>query len=110
MGLEKGWGSEVCSQKNFSIAKKHFPELPLNDPGENIDFPNGSMFWFRPAAMRFLIDKDIKSHYFEEEKQQIDGTLAHAIERLFGVIVKESGFETKQLFFAKSTDADVKGL
>jgi lipopolysaccharide biosynthesis protein len=58
-------------------------------------FPSGSMFLARLAALRPILDGLLRPSDFEEETAQIDGTTAHALERLFGLSVAFAGFELK---------------
>ena len=58
-----------------------------------IDFPIGTMFWARPAALRPLFDLKLGLDDFPEEPVPIDGTMLHALERLFPVICNHAGFE-----------------
>ena len=60
------------------------------DPGD-FGFFAGSMFWFRPEALRVLLDHVTQSD-FEQERGQTDGTLAHALERLFAYVCHASGY------------------
>jgi lipopolysaccharide biosynthesis protein len=64
-------------------------------PTEPIDFSYvaGSMFWFRPEALSLILHLDVHTQDFEPEQGQIDGTLAHAIERLFGMVADHAGYE-----------------
>lgn len=48
-------------------------------------FPAGSMFYARTEALVPLMNLKLDKTQFEEEDQQTDGTLSHAIERCFSI-------------------------
>ncbi|MDO9106121.1 MAG: rhamnan synthesis F family protein [Methylovulum sp.] len=68
---------EMCSE---DISKEH-----------SLDFPSGSMFWFKTKALKPLLSLNLRPYHFEAEKGQTDNTLAHAIERSFFYFVEISG-------------------
>lgn len=56
-------------------------------------FPAGSMFWFKPVALaKLLACTSVQQDRFEREDQQVDGTLAHALERLMGAAALSAGY------------------
>jgi lipopolysaccharide biosynthesis protein len=61
---------------------------------EHDSFIAGSMFWLRPAALRLLLDAHLEVTEFEAEAGQLDGTLAHAVERVFSLAASGGGFGT----------------
>lgn len=54
-------------------------------------FAAGSMFWFRYEALVKLTDPALPA-LFEPEQGQLDGTIAHGLERLFPVEARRQGF------------------
>lgn len=82
-----GWG------RNFKIAKiladRMGIEISRNVP---IDFPSGSMFWARTAAIKPLLDCNLTFDEFPEEAGQLDETLGHAIERLYFFSCERAGY------------------
>jgi lipopolysaccharide biosynthesis protein len=61
-------------------------------PAHVLDFPSGSMFWARPAALRPLLGLGWRAEDFPEEAGQLDGTPAHAVERLFLFACEAAGY------------------
>jgi hypothetical protein len=82
------WG-ENHPQAEALAARMGFP-LPHAAP---LDFPSGSMFWARSAALRPLLDLHLTFDDFPGEAGQTDGTLAHAIERLYFLVCEQAGFD-----------------
>jgi rhamnosyltransferase len=63
---------------------------PLNDPV--LAFYAGSMFWFRPQALALLKLLPESALAFEDERGQLDSTLAHAFERVFALVARHAGY------------------
>lgn len=59
-------------------------------------FIAGSMFWARVSALNG-IDILVDESEFELEAGQKDGTLAHTIERIFGLVVEKNGYKQYEL-------------
>ncbi len=57
--------------------------------GPDTAFPAGTMFWGRIAAFEVLAGQDLT---FEPELGRVDGTLAHAFERIVGCLVEKTGY------------------
>lgn len=66
-----------------------------------VDAPMGSMFWARVEALRPLLDLNLNYADFPEEQGQIDGTLQHAIERLFIPVANAAGFSQRAMLQAE---------
>lgn len=50
------------------------------------DYPAGSFFWCRTSVLEPLFALDLKLEDFAEEGGQVDGTIAHGIERIIGFL------------------------
>ena len=90
--------------ENYLLTREFLSGLGIEiDNRHLIEFPAGSMFWFKPKALAPLFESGLTFEDFPEESGQVDGTLAHAIERAFLFIVEASGF-----IWAKVDDAGLK--
>ena len=60
----------------------------------DVMYSAGTMFWYRPRALKALFDLHLKTEDFPEEPIGPGGTLAHAIERIPAVVAERSGFHS----------------
>ena len=76
----------------------HLLRSALKEQGEpELGFFAGSMFWFKPVALRPLKSIPEDDLQFEPELGIQDGTLAHALERIFCPIARSIGYRTTSL-------------
>ncbi len=83
-----GWTHNKLEAETFAARM----QLPLPLPS-SINFPVGTMFWARPEALAPLFDLNLKWEDYPEEPVAYDGTILHAIERLFPLITRRAGYE-----------------
>ncbi|MDB5511040.1 MAG: hypothetical protein JWR08_523 [Enterovirga sp.] len=57
-----------------------------------LDYPAGSMAWYRTAALRDLLAKVDALDVFERERQQVGATVAHLLERAIPASARDAGF------------------
>lgn len=87
---KSSWGSSFAPTKDLAR------ELGLNCP-ISIDKPPitlGTAFWCRYDALKKLFEKDWRYTSFLEEPLPVDGTISHAVERIFGFVAQDAGYKT----------------
>jgi rhamnosyltransferase len=57
--------------------------------------PYGTMFWFRPEAIKKISTYPFKWSDFDPEPNHMDGSLAHVLERLLGYSVMSDGYHMR---------------
>ena len=82
------WGHE---DGNFSKANPFLERFNLGHihRDSQFSFPTGTMFWCKPELLKPILDWNLNWQDFDEEGGQIDGTIAHSIERLIGLSTTE---------------------
>lgn len=80
---------------NFETTRELAEKLDLKVPMsiyKEVLAPYGTFFWFRPQALKPLYDKDWEYEDFPQEPNNIDGTILHAIERIYPLAVQSAGY------------------
>lgn len=106
IGLE--WGA------NFQCTKQLAEKLGLNVPMD-ADHPPmapfGSSFWFRTKAMVPLFARAWTYEDFPEEPfGMTDGSILHAIERIYPFVAQHAGYYTAMLMTADYASLDIGNL
>jgi glycosyltransferase involved in cell wall biosynthesis len=82
-----GWDENLKIAESLATQMKLAQPLPMH-----FDFPIGTMFWARPAALMPFTRLNVGYDEFPSEPLPIDGTLLHALERLIPFAAADAGF------------------
>jgi len=86
-GCEWGPNFEVTKQ----LAEKLKIFVSIKQDKEPVA-PLGGMFWCRAAALDKLFSFGWKSEDFPKEPSNMDGTILHAVERIFPFVAQDAGY------------------
>jgi len=98
---------------NYGNTVKLADKLNINVPiDNNADplFPSGGMFWFRPKALKKLVDYDWQFDDFPDEPLPVDGSLGHAFERLYCYAAQSEGFYSAWVMTDEFTSSEITSL
>lgn len=83
------WGGDESSVRDI------LERVGLTVEPEALRFPGGSIYWVRGFVLQALRSLALSAGDFEPEAGQVDGTTAHAVERLIGILSTEAGLEMR---------------
>jgi len=84
------WGS------NIDRTRQILARVEIQMPEDTLSFPAGSIYWTKPLMIRMLKALALHADLFETETAQVDGTLAHAVERVLGFLPMAAGQTIRQ--------------
>lgn len=91
---------------NYRIGQELMARLKVKpNTTTYFDFPAGTMFWARSKAIKRLHTSGIRLDDFPVEKGQMDGTIAHAVERIMALMVNTEGMDYYEVDAATGTYA-----
>lgn len=79
--------------RNRDQAQRLADRLGLGNLPVAFDFPLGTMFWMRADALRPFVDLRLGWSDYPREPIAGDGTMLHALERLFGIVPVLNGYK-----------------
>lgn len=87
------WGG--CKENCEMLLSRMFGgNITLNGIPE---FPAGDMFWAKVKSVQQLFEIDIKDEEFPEEGGELNGTIMHAIERVWLFLAKMNGYSYRKV-------------
>ena len=81
---------DINTMTNMINIQRLHKVLNISRDGFDFEYPAGSMFWCRVENFKPLSKSRIQAKDFPPEHGQLDNTLAHALERYFGLMVLDN--------------------
>jgi len=101
------WGSNLKETEELAI--KLGLKVPLHWGEEPIS-PLGTMFWFRPKAMKKLFDYDWKYEEISKNSNLKNNVSVQAIERIYGFVIQDAGYYCAWCFTEKLAKIELTNL
>ena len=95
----------TCTIDEYNFIKKILKQMKMSPNYARSEqfFSSGTMFWYRPQALKPLFTCGLSYEDFPQEPIGIDGSLAHALERIPPVICKRLDYEISSLTLFQPT-------
>lgn len=109
--IGREWGHS--GNNNYSLTCDLLSKLDIEinvDKNKAPVAPYGTMFWFRPRAFKKILEKDWKYEDFPKEPNKIDGTILHAIERIYPFVAQDAGYYSANLLNEEYTKIELTNL
>ena len=91
---------EKCVYQNVTLQiETEMVKIGMEIPKDK-HFVAGTMFWARAKLLKPLLVYKIED-FAVSEGQIHDGTLAHVIERMFGLVITAQGYQVRGVFYKK---------
>lgn len=88
---------DAATDPNSTKLKSIADRLGIDIGTRSFSFPVGTMFWARGNVFSHLRALGLRSIDFEPEEGQLDGTMAHAMERAMPLLALRSGLQVQAL-------------
>jgi len=85
--------------KNRKIADRIAWRLGIGSVPDFINFSLGTMFWISKEVLKPFVDLHLEWEDYPPEPLTRDGTILHAMERLFAVVAEDRGFSIASSYF-----------
>lgn len=69
--------------------------IDFNPDYNNFIFPAGTMLWYRPKVLQPIFNMNLNYGDFPKEPIPTTGTIAHAIERLIGIVCEQLNYKIR---------------
>lgn len=109
--IGREWGHS--GNNNYSLTCDLLSKLDIEinvDKNKAPVAPYGTMFWFKPRAFKKILEKDWKYEDFPKEPNKIDGTILHAIERVYPFVAQDAGYYSANLLNEEYTKIELTNL
>ncbi len=91
-----GWSSNLEVAQN--VVNKSSLNINLEKEYPAVSFPQGTMFWARTDFLKEFFTLPITYKDFPKEPIKRDGTIAHALERLFFIWGRDTNLKVQKVF------------
>lgn len=105
--LGQEWGKNY--EETVKLAEKLNLSVNIKKEYEPIS-AFGSMFWFRPKALKKLLDYEWTFDELPDEPVDDDGTILHAIERIHGFVCQDAGYYPAYLLSDRGASMELTNL
>ncbi|GAA3874285.1 glycoside hydrolase family 99-like domain-containing protein [Leifsonia kafniensis] len=90
-----------------TLARELLLRLQLELDEASLRFAAGSIYWVRGFVLQGLRALSLDADDFDAESGQVDGTTAHAVERVIGILTREAGYAVRQVDELSDSEPDV---
>lgn len=80
----------ICFEKTLQVARQLGIDINISQDKNPVAL--GSVFWFKTTALRQLFTYPFQYSDFPAEPMAVDGTVSHALERIFPYVAQAAGF------------------